>query len=613
MTSPQPTDQKPRIDPVEALRVLVADLRALADRLALKDNRSLQQTLKAAQERVSGPRAVVMLLGEHEDLKRRFLERLLGPNLAQVPKPTAVCTRLEYGAQRECSATMHQGLTAALPLDQLEAFRVPHTDRRANRDTMDTMEKTVRAIRLPNPTLKGDLAVIDTPIVQSMEPDASLLECAQQADAWIFVLQADHALSEASYALLRRLPVRGARLEMVVEGAEALNAEERLAARERLMRTLTEHCNIEAPRLTLIASATTEGDTESFWHGRFATFHSVMMLRGRERSLEATRAVVADALTAVGTEIDSELKSIGLGLRHARLRLGMKDLDGLRTRFHELRQLDSPPPLDANAAHEKAPSIRPAAENLPLMPAEAMAAAMMPGSMEVQATEVAKPGSLIDRAQTGDGILSAAPGTTGTVAAAPFAVPEPTFLSFPRPTAGARSKSGLAANFGEIWTRLVPLGAAAGGGRITLPQRVAGGALAASFVCLILWALAPRGFLFGHEAPSEWEYHPSENAASVIHTAPATATGPDVSLPQPGDTRSLPDPADTQTPNIPQAPLRKRSAAIRTPLLRPIPSGATAGVSRSTKRHHRHLLGLGKLWHWMRHPHRQNHPAERLQ
>jgi hypothetical protein len=579
--------------------VLVADLRALADRLALKEHdSSLQQTLKAAQERVSGPRAVVMLLGEHEDLKRRFLERLLGPNLAQVPKPTTVCTRLEYGAQPECSVTMPQGLTAVLPLDQLDA-----------------LEKTVRTIRLPNPTLTGDLAVIDTPIVESLEPAASLLECAAQADAWIFVLQADHELSEVSYALLRRLPERGARLEMVVEGAEALNAEERLAARERLMRTLSERCNIEAPRLTLIASVATEGHAESFWHGRFATFHSVMMLRGRERSLEATRTVVAGALSAVGTEIDSELKSIGLGLRHARLRLGMKDLDGLRTRFDELRQLDSPPPLDTNAAHEKPAAIQPAGGNLPLMPVEAMAAATMPGSMDVQAIEAAKPGSLIDQAQNGDGVVSAAPGEMGTSAvappfAAPAVVPEATFVSFRRSTADARPSSGLGVNVSETLTRLLPRGAAAGGGKIALPQRVAGVALAASFVCLILWALAPRGFLFGHEAPSEWEYHPPENAASANHGAPATTTAPDVSLPQPGDASSLPDPAGPQTPSIPEAPLRKRSVAIRTPLLHPIPSGEAAGVPRSTKRRHRHLLGLGKLWHWVRHPHRQNHTAD---
>jgi hypothetical protein len=41
-----------------------------------------------------------------------------------------------------------------------------------------------------------------------------------------------------------------------------------------------------------------------------------------------------------------------------------------------------------------------------------------------------------------------------------------------------------------------------------------------------------------------------------------------------------------------------------------MPTGATAGVPRSTKRHHRHLLGLGKLWNWVRHPHKQSHTAD---
>jgi hypothetical protein len=610
MTSPHLTDQKPRIDPVEALRVLVADLRALAERLALKEHsRSLQQTLKAAQERVSGPRAVVMLLSEHKDLKRRFLERLLGPNLAQVPKPTRVCTRLEYGAEPECTVTMSQGLTAVLRLDQLEAFLVRHTDR-------DTTEKTVRTIRLPNPALKGDLVVIDTPIVESIELAASMLECAEQADAWIFVLHADHELSEASQALLRRLPERGARLELVVEGAEALNADERLAARERLMRTLSEGCNIEAPRLTLVGSAATEGDEENFWHGRFATFHSVMMLRGRERWMEATRVVVLDALSAVGAEIDSELKSLGLGLRHARLRLGMKDLDGLRTRFYELRQLDSPPPLDANAANAKPAAIQPAAAgSLPVTPAEAVAAAAtMPGTMDAQATEAAKPQGLVDRMQSGDSAVAAAPEKTGTSAVAPFAapaaVPEPTFVNFRRPVADAGPpKHGFSVNFSETLTRLVPRAAAAGGGKVTLPQRVAGVALAAAFVCLILWALAPRGFLFGDEAPSEWEYHAPEKPISASHLAPATAAAPNVGVPRPAGASSVPETTGTETPSIPAAPLRKRRAAIRTPLLRPMPGDAVAGVPRYMKRHHRHLLGLGKLWHWVRHPHNRNNPA----
>ena len=81
---------------------------------------------------------------------------------------------------------------------------------------------------------------------------------------------------------------------------------------------------------------------------------------------------------------------------------------------------------------------------------------------------------------------------------------------------------------------------------MTLPKRVAGVALAVGFVCLILWALAPRGFLFGHEAPSEWEYHPPANAVSASHAAPAAAAAPDVSLPQPGNASSLPDTTGTE-------------------------------------------------------------------
>src|SRR6202012_2035149 len=204
----------------------------------------------------------------------------------------------------------------------------------------------MQLIRLPNPTLQGGLAVIDTPAVESGQPAAHVLECAEQADAWIFVLNADHALSEASQTLLSRLPERGARLEIIVENADSLGGQERLAAPDRLMLTLRERCDIEAPRLTLVAAAATEGDEGNFWHGRFATFHSIMMLRGREHWMAGTRALVLDALSQVGAEIDLKLQSVVPGVRHARLRLGMKDLEGLRSRFSGLGMLDNEQPSE---------------------------------------------------------------------------------------------------------------------------------------------------------------------------------------------------------------------------------------------------------------------------
>lgn len=662
MTSPPLTDQTPREDPTEGLRALVADLLTLTSRLELKQRiPDLQATLKAAQERVCGPRALVMLLSEHEELKRRFLERLLGPDLALIPNPTTECTRLEYGAEPEQTVTMLQGQPGAQPLDPLESFlgqrilgnateNIPEaiqeiTPENIPEKSPETPRKAMQTIRFPNPTLKGGLAVIDTPAVESGEPSASSLEWIEQADAWIFVLNADHALSEASQALLRRLPERGTRLELVVENAEALSGEERIAARDRLMQTLREHCNIESPRLTLVASAATEGDEGSFWHGRFATFHSVMMLRGRERWLEGTLAMVLDALSKVSAEIDLELKSIALGVRHARLRLGMKDLDGLRARFHELSGGElSGGGRESEPVAEVKPVSPQAAEAVPQQsrldwsggsdaathptvgdasPMELLAEAIAAMAPETT-TEAAKPTPAPvpvpvtqeraaakspeqrageSRSVVRENPVATPPRTMAEPLVQPAAMAEPAFDRFSAPTE-KRPKRGLSVHFTGRLRQLVPHSRTAEPGKFTLLRRIVWVALVIGFICLILWALAPRGFLFGQEAPAEWDFQqPKPVLAS--HAAPSAAVEP----PHPGNAGSLPDTTAAATPAIPAAPLAKHHGAVRMPLVHPIPEGATAGVPQP-KRHHRHLLGLGKLWHWVRHPHHtRNDPA----
>lgn len=538
MTSPPMSDQKPRVDSVDGLRALVADLRALADRLELKArSHNLRPTLKAVEQRLCGPRAVVMLLSEHEELKRRFLERLLGPHLAQVPKPATACIRLEYGTAMERTVHVSQGVTAP--------------------------EVGIQEIRLPNPTLKSGLAVIDTPALKSGEPGASVLDCAELADAWILVLNADHELSEAGQALLRRLPEAGARLEIVIENAEALSSEERLAARDRLIETLRERCNIKGPRLTLAASAAIEGEGAGFWQGRFATFHSVMMLRGREHWLEVTRTMVGDALSQVSAEIDFELESIApglrhVGLRHARLRLGMKDLEGLRTRFHELGRLEGERRSETGATEARSQT-------------------------ETPRTDEAMPQVEPDIAQT-------------TVTPAEPTATTPAFISFQASDAGADVKPAFSAHLSE--NLALPMRR-----KMALLKRAAGVALAVPLICLIIWALSPRSFFFGHEAGAEWDYH-SPAADPVSRAAPAATTKPKVNLPKTAD--SLPETSGPPRPNLSGTPLAKRRSPVRVPLARPIPSGATAGVARPAKRHRRRLLGLGKLWHWVRHGHSKN-------
>ena len=524
MISPTVTDQKQRADATDGLRVLVAELRSLIDRLELKErSHNLQSTLKTAEQRLAGPRAVVMLLSEHEELKRRFLERLLGPKLTQVPKPTTACIRLEYGIAPECSVSMPLGLTTA-----------------------ETPGRVMETIRLPNPTLKSGVALIDTPVLASSEPDATTLKYVEEADAWILVLNADHALSEASLELLRRLPDSAARLEIVVENADALSNEERLAARDRLIKKLRERCKVEAPRLTLVASTATEGDGASFWHGRFATFHSVMMLRGREHWLKVTCTMVSDALSEVNAEIEFALKSIPPGLREGRLRLGMKDLEELRMRFDAIERLESERPQERGVA-EAAPKV--VEESRSALPG----AAQVAGADQATMTPVE-----------------------------PIAMTNAALVSVDAGDAVARSSTGKTA----------------------LVKRAGGVGVAIALVCLIAWALAPRGFFFGRESGAEWDYHPP-TPAPVNHAAPA-AVDANLEPPKPADLASLPETSRPAAPNISEVPPVKRRTHVRLPLPHPIPSGATAGVAPPAKRHRRHLLGLGKLWHWVRHDHGQH-------
>lgn len=541
MTSSHLTGESPGADPVEALRPLVAELRALLGRLELHDeNASLAQSLDAAQERVAGPHAVVMLLGEREELKRQFLERLLGADVAQLPSPTAVCTWLEYGDTADCTVTMPLGMTTVIPLAELAAF---------------PGERAMVSIRLPNPTLRGGLALIAAPAAEDGEPDERVLDCMQQADAWIYVLGGDCGLSEAGAAWLGKLPDHGARLEVVVENAGTMGGEERAAAREKLLETLRDRCGIEAPRLTLVSTDGAENGEESVWHGRFATFHSVMALRGREHRLETTRSVVADAFSKAKEEIERELAETSPGPRHARLRMGLKEVEVLSGRFR------GEEPSRETEPQTSPGSSRPGAEEAAKHPspltvlAEAMATAMAPESAE----------------------------------AAELAAIQPRETAASSPADRAGPKRGISIQLSTGARRFLR------DSEFAWWRRAIGIILAILALCLVLWALSPRGF-YAREDPGEWDFHPPQPAP------PATALVDDAEPARPDiEPGALPaDASEPGTSSLHTTPLEKPSAAVRMPLAKPIPSGARAGAA-PPRRHHRHLLGLGRLWHWI-HP-----------
>jgi hypothetical protein len=570
-----PADPKALIDPVDMLRLLVDDLQALADRLTLagdpphgnpehgkpeqkEASPRLVQGLKAARERVAGPRAVVMLLSEHTSLKRHFLERLLGP-FPKLPEPLAELVtesmrgpvRLEYGATPEHVAP--------------------------------ASEQCLPIIRLP--ALERGLAVIDTPAIETpaIEDTAatdspaavSLLQCAEHANAWIFVLAADHAIGKAAQTVLRQLPDQGAGLEFVVEGAEAMNATARATVREQLLETLRENCGITEPRITLIASAATEGDEGSYWHGRFATFHSVMMLRGRERWLQATRALIATAFNEVGAEIEQQLRSSAPGLRHARLRLGLKDLEGLRTRFQELGRLEGAEPGEANAVSSGTPASR-STDAPPVQPSENVPQSEPP---------VAR---LIDHPAPTSEVFLSEREARELLAAQAMRGPRGLRAKLTRfirsRLAWGGMRAGTAAHAGPV-----PKGS-------SRPWGLLGGVWALAFVVILLWVMWPR-LAAERESAAEWDLR-QQSARPAPKPAPAPSAPTEPSLVVPAVH------AETEHAGVREAvPLSSRNhthAAMRTPLVKPVPEGLRAGVA-PPRRHHG-FLGIGRLWSWVRHP-----------
>jgi hypothetical protein len=123
----------------------------------------------------------------------------------------------------------------------------------------------------------------------------------------------------------------------------------------------------------------------------------------------------------------------------------------------------------------------------------------------------------------------------------------------------------------------------------------------------IAWSMWRRGKIFRGENGTAWKYQ-SAKAADGIHPALATKSGNPPNAIPPPNTDSLPDPTAANTPNLTSKSLKKPSPAMRLPLARPIPEDRTTteAAPRRHKRHRRDILGLGKLWHWIRRDRHKN-------
>ncbi|HEY1991792.1 MAG TPA: hypothetical protein VGH71_04970, partial [Gammaproteobacteria bacterium] len=348
----------------------------------------------------------------------------------------------------------------------------------------------------------------------------------------------------------------------------------------QLMETLRENCGIAEPRLTLIACATTEGDEGSYWHGRFATFHSVMMLRGRERWLQATRSLMASALQEVGAEIERELKKSAPGLRHARLRLGLKDLEGLRIRFHELGRLEGEPAAELASASSTGDVPAPPFQWQPLA-TQSAAPTQRPAAFVMDAGEEAWLSEQEARELLEEQALRAPRGIQARLGR---------LISFARlPFSPARTAASV-----HVDSRVK------GSSR---PWRLLGGVWAAAFLGILLWVMWPR-LAAEHESAAEWDLR-QPSAAPAPKAALASPEQPAPSLVAPALHAETEQAGVRDT--VPPPSRNHRQAVIRTPLVKPVPQGLRAGAAPI--RRHRSFLGLSKVWGWVRHPRGSTHSS----
>lgn len=553
-------------DPADDLRLLLSDLQFLVERHGLKEqSRGLAESLKAAHDRLSGPRSVALLVGERTDLKRRFLERLLGP-VPELPECNDVAWRLEYGREPECVVPMPEGLTAVLPLHQVSDFLA--------RRGADLPAGSPRLTRLPSPALERGLAVLDTPALSQVARE-SLSVLLKEADTALLIVGPECTVQPATEEWLRTLPDRGARLEIWIEEGGALTSAAAAVARESLIRKLKD-AGLHETKVLRVArdpSAATQADTS------IAELPASLLERGRHRWHAQVRDALGTALDDAEATAQLEIKLAGLGLRQARLRRALRDIEALRLRFADLRNEENASANGATTSERAAP---------------------LPPVFE--GTAIAAPPIFVR--YSGDDASSAAPVKAGwreeirrlTHMKVRVRRPEREHASashdeataglniFRRPGGSAPSRAPSRTEDGSDPSLM----------RRSWLLRGLGGALTAAFVCLLLWVFWPHSNV-GPEDGAQWNYQPP------APTVPAPeAAAPPVEEPQPLDVP--PVEAETQPPTrsseLGTRTLLHPRAADRTPLAKPIPDGRTAGVSRNHR--HRDFLGIGKLWHWVR-------------
>jgi hypothetical protein len=316
-------------EPLAELRPAVEQLAEIVDRLHLRGG-DVAVALRNLTQRLVGRPATILVLGESEGAKSRFVRGLLGGSADSTPALAAgsACTYFAYGREQECAVVMEHGLTARLPADQLSEFI-------AQKGVAGQIRHV--QVRSPNPALKDGLVVIDPPPL-TVDTEAFLRGTAKaraEADACVFVLEAGRLCGEATLRLLRALKGQCGSFPFVLESTsaqmEAGHAVELTLTADALQR----YGGIPRPSITVLSSSAETpaavGSGRRRPPLRAAEYHTALLAVACTRRQESTCVEAARIADEVLGQAEAALYTRETSpLRRAKLRRERKPVQELR-------------------------------------------------------------------------------------------------------------------------------------------------------------------------------------------------------------------------------------------------------------------------------------------
>ncbi len=316
----------------ETLLEVLTDLTSMLDEVGLPPEPAL-----AAADRLRHNRFDIVVLGQYKRGKTTFINALLGEDLlptAIVPL-TNIATRVRYAITPSARVTFVDGRIQEIALQELERY----TTEKGNPG--NTKGVLLVEVEYPATALRDGTMVTDTPGIASIfeQNTKAAMEYIPQADAAVFLVNADPPISEAERGFLKEVCPYLAKLFFVqnkIDQVSAADQAESLAfTRHVIEETMSEHGIVIYPVSARMAlEAKVAHDPATLRRSRFDRFEAHLHDFHQRAKSHALLASTAGKATRLLASLKSRAE-----LEHQALEMDLADLAAKAEAFD--RHLDN--------------------------------------------------------------------------------------------------------------------------------------------------------------------------------------------------------------------------------------------------------------------------------